>query len=136
MEIVAQLRRDEGVRNFPYTDTVGKLTIGVGRNLTDVGLSDPEINFLLQIDIQRVTNTLHFRLPWFQALDPVRQGALVNLCFNVGFSKLEKFEKMLIATAQGDWETASTEMLNSAWAKEVGDRADRLAQQMRTGEWV
>jgi lysozyme len=134
--ISSQLRRDEGVRQFPYVDTVGKTTIGVGRNLTDVGLSDAEIDFLLSNDIQKVLNQLQARLPYFEALDPARQGVLINMAFNLGFAGLEGFPRMLSAFAQGDWERAASEMLESRWATQVGARAERLAEQTRTGQWV
>lgn len=136
MDIITQLRRDEGVRNFPYTDTVGKLTIGVGRNLTDVGMSDDEVELLLQNDVSKVNNQLHSRLPWFNSIDYVRQAVLINMVFNMGFNGLEGFPKMLQAAAQGNWQEASDEMLDSQWAKQVGARATRLAQQMLTGVWV
>lgn len=135
MDILTQLRRDEGVRNFPYTDTVGKLTIGVGRNLTDVGLSDEEIDILLRADINKVILQLNTKLPWYQNLDPVRQGVVINMAFNMGFRSLEGFPLFLRAMAQGNWDVASDEMLDSLWAKQVGDRAVRLATQIRTGEW-
>jgi len=134
-DIRSQLLRDEAVRNFPYTDTKGKLTIGVGHNLTDRGLSAGSIDFILSEDIVEVVTELRTRLPWFSALDEARRGVLINMCFNLGFSKLEGFPKFLAAAAQGDWNTAAEEMLSSAWAKEVGERADRLAEQMTTGEW-
>jgi lysozyme len=135
-DIYSQLRRDEGMRPFPYTDTAGKLTIGVGRNLTDDGLLQNEIDFLLGNDVANVTEELLDRLPWFKSLDDARQGVLLNMCFNLGFPKLEEFAKFLAACAQGDWSTAADEMKNSAWAREVGDRAVRLEEQMRTGVWV
>ena len=136
MNTIEQLRRDEGVRKFPYTDTDGNITIGVGRNLTRDGISDVEINFLLHNNVESVTNELQTRLPYFNAVDPIRQAVLVNLCFNIGFTSLEGFVKMLHAVAQGEWDIAAKEMLNSLWAKQTGDRATRLAQQMRTGKWV
>lgn len=135
MDIFEQLTRDEGTRAFPYLDSVGKTTIGVGRNLTDVGLSPEEISFLLKNDVDRATSQLVSRLPYFPALDPVRQAVLVNMAFNLGFHGLEGFPKMLLAIAQGDWEGAASEMLNSKWASQVGARAERLAQQIRTGQW-
>jgi lysozyme len=134
--ISSQLRRDEGVEKFPYLDTVGKTTIGVGRNLTDVGLSDTEIDLLLSNDIQKVLTQLQVRLPYFEALDPARQGVLANMTFNLGFAGLEGFPRMLSAFAQGDWERAASEMLESRWATQVGARAERLAEQTRTGQWV
>ena len=135
MTIYDQLRRDEGVRAFPYADTAGKTTIGVGRNLTNVGLGADEIDLLLKNDVQRTYDLLNARLPWFQSLDPVRQGVLVNMGFNLGFTGLEGFPRLLMAMAQGDWAMAAAEMMNSEWARQVGDRASRLAQQVKTGQW-
>ena len=136
MTLAEQLRRDEGVRPFPYVDTVGKTTIGVGRNLSDVGLQQDEIDLLLANDIQYVLTTLNRRLPYFQALDPARQGVLANMCFNLGFHRLEEFHDMLLAFAKGDWEAAATAMLDSRWSQQVGPRAQRLAEQTRTGIWT
>ena len=135
MDIFEQLKRDEGVRKFPYTDTTGHLSIGTGRNLQDDGISDIEIDFLLRNDVNAVSFILNARLPWFRSIDPVRQGALMNMCFNLGFNGLEEFGKMLTAFAKGDWTTAAAEMVSSAWAKEVGDRAKRLETQILTGQW-
>lgn len=145
-DIISQLRRDEGVRKFPYLDTVNKLTIGVGRNLTDVGLSDMEINFLLRNDVFKAQAALTAKFPWFAALDDARRGVLVNMAFNLGADGLAEFHLMLQAVQNSDWATAAKEMLNSLWAKQVGDqppkpgdiggRAWRLSQQMATGQWM
>lgn len=135
MNINEQLKRDEGVRGFPYTDTAGKLTIGVGRNLTDVGIFPDEIDYLLQKDIDRATATLLVQLPWFHTLDDARQGVLVNMCFNMGWKGLSGFQDTLSAFERGDWEAAATHMLDSLWAKQVNERANRLAEQVRTGVW-
>lgn len=135
-DIASQLRRDEGVRAHPYTDTNGKLTIGVGRNLSAKGLTGNEIDFLLENDIREMTIELNARLPWYRNLDPVRQAVFQNMAFNIGIRGLENFPQMLIAAAKGHWEDVVTEMLDSEWAKEVGGRALRLANQIRTGEWT
>src|ERR1039458_5541895 len=134
MDIYDQLRRDEGTRKLPYSDTAGKVTIGVGRTLTDDGLSDAEIETLLHNDVSAITAELNSRLPWFEALDPVRQGALVNMGFNLGFAGLENFPRMLMAFAQGDWAMAAAEMMNSEWSRQVGERASRLALQVKAGQ--
>ena len=134
MDIIEQLRRDEGVRKFPYTDTVGKLTIGVGRNLTDVGLYEAEVDFLLKNDIDVATAKLERVYPWFAALDPVRQSVLINMTFNLG--SISSFPRMLALVASGDYAGAAAEMLDSLWARQVGDRAKRLSLQMNTGAWV
>lgn len=136
MDIREQLSRDEGVRSFPYVDTVGKTTIGVGRNLTDVGISSDEIDLLLNNDISRAEAALASSLPWTASLDDARRGALTNMVFNMGIGGVLEFTNMLAAFQSANWEAAATAMLDSRWAGQVGDRATRLAEQVRTGEWV
>jgi lysozyme len=76
------------------------------------------------------------KLPWVEALDGARFGVLVNMTFNMGLPKLIGFEKMLLAVRAKDYEMAAVEMLASRWSEQVGDRALRLAEQMRTGRWI
>ncbi len=136
--IYEQLRRDEGTRLKPYVDTEGKLTIGVGRNLTDVGVSEGEVASMLTNDVWRACGDLSragFQYSVEQIESP-RYAVLVNMCFNMGIGGLLAFKKMLAAYRAGDWETAAKEMLDSKWAEQVGARAHRLSEQMRTGVWV
>lgn len=135
MNIFEQLRRDEASRNFPYTDSVGKLTIGIGRNLTDRGISDSEINFMLSNDVTATQTGLTNALAWYAGLDEARRGVLENMAFNMGLHGLLAFHKMLTFLEAGEYDQAATEMLNSKWAGQVGDRAKRLALQLQTGEW-
>lgn len=132
--LIKQLTIDEGKKNFPYTDSVGKLTIGIGRNLADRGLTDEEIHFLLDNDVKEVIQQLSTNLPWFNNLDDVRQEVLINMCFNMGWGKLSQFKNTLNLIKEGKYNEASTAMLNSLWARQVGNRAIRLAKMMRTGE--
>ncbi len=129
----AELMRDEDVRLKPYRDSVGKLTIGTGRNLDDVGISKDENDYLLDNDIARVERALDVHLPWWGHLDLVRQRVLANMCFNLGPRKLLRFRKTLPLIQQGQYEAAAREMLRSRWAQQVGHRALRLSQATRTG---
>jgi lysozyme len=130
-----QLLRDEGEKLKPYKDTVGKTTIGVGRNLDDVGISHNESMVLLDNDVTRSANALFAALPWAEHLDDARQGALLNMAFNMGLNSLLNF-KQTLALIQGEkWDDAAKAMLQSKWATQVGKRAERLSEQMRTGEW-
>lgn len=131
--LIKQLTFDEGKKNFPYRDTVGKLTIGIGRNLDDKGLSNDEIEYLLQNDVTECFSRLHTTYPWFQNLNDIRQEVLVNMCFNLGFYGLSKFKNTLAFIEAGDYEQASINMLKSLWARQVGNRAVRLATMMKTG---
>ena len=129
----AQLRVDEGVRFKPYRDTVGKLTVGVGRNLDDVGLSAEEVDYLLENDITTAERTARVLFPTFDKLTDARKAVLINLAFNLGMPRLAQFKKLRAAVQEGDWEQAAVEMGNSLWASQVGARATRLIKQMRQG---
>ncbi|MBU9593449.1 glycoside hydrolase family protein [Burkholderia multivorans] len=131
-QLIVELSRDEGRRLKPYVDTVGKTTIGVGRNLTDVGITDAECDLLLSNDIDRTVAWLDRNLPWWRQLDAVRQRVIVNMAFNMGGSLLT-FTNTLSAMKRGDYASAADGMLNSLWARQVGARATRLANMMRSG---
>jgi lysozyme len=132
-DIIEQLILHEGTSAKPYRCTAGKLTIGVGRNLDDVGLRPDEIRYLLHNDIKDVRASLDKRLPWWRGLSPVRQKVLEDMCFNLGIDGLCGFKNTLAAIQGGDYERAAAGMLASKWASQVGGRAIRLAQMMRTG---
>lgn len=129
-----QLIRHEGLRLKPYTDTVGKLTIGVGRNLTDRGISKVEAMLMLDNDIQEATNDLLDKLPWTAQLDWPRKTVLINMTFNLGINSLMQFHNTLNAIEEKRWQAAHDGMLSSQWAKQVGPRAIELARIMLTGE--
>lgn len=132
-ELVAQLRKHEGVRHKPYKDTVGKLTIGVGRNLDDKGLSDEEINILLSNDIGDAMDDAATLVVNFWSLTENRQRVLVDMAFNMGRRGLSTFVNTLAAIERGDYEDASRRMLKSKWASQVGQRAITLSQMMKRG---
>jgi len=138
-QLTRQLRRDEGVRAHMYYDSEGYATIGVGRLIDPRrggGLRDHEIDYLLANDIEETMSALRDRLPWFDALEPARQGVLANMAFNLGVDGLLGFRKTLALVERGEFAAASVEMLDSKWARQVGQRAQRLSEQMRTGRWV
>lgn len=129
-----QLTRHEGLRLKPYKDTVGKLTIGVGRNLDDVGLFADEIDLMLTNDINRSIKDLTDHLSWWNSLDEARRLVLANMAFNLGIARLMGFHKMLTALQSGDYQKAADEMKESEWYKQTGVRALELVNQMRNGD--
>ncbi len=128
-----EIERDEGLRLKPYADTVGKTTIGYGRNLDDNGISRQEADFMLSNDIDRVEKELDTFIPWWKTLSDARQRAILNMAFNMGISRLLGFKNMLGAMQAGRWVIAADEALLSRWAKQVGDRANRIAEQIKRG---
>lgn len=130
--LTKQLIIDEGIRLKPYRDTVGKLTIGVGRNLDDNGISEDEALVMLKNDIGQAFDELS-QFDWFNSLKPVKQDALVNMCFNLGLPRLLSFKRMIAALEAGDYQKAADEALDSKWAVQVGERANRIAEVIRNG---
>lgn len=132
MTLLEQLELHEGRKAKPYVDSVGKLTIGVGRNLTDKGLSEDEIDFLLGNDLKECREDLQ-RFGWWADLNDARRNAMLDMRFNLGPSRFRRFRLMLAAVATGDYHEASRQMERSTWATQVGFRAVRLARMMRDG---
>jgi lysozyme len=130
-----QLKRDEGFRQFPYRDSRGVLTIGYGFNLQSDGLTEAEAISVLHQRVWRVYLQLIDALPWVKQLDGPRQGVLLNMAYNLGVHGLLQFTVTLQNVQAGDYDAAAEAMLRSVWADQVGERARRLALQMRTGEW-
>lgn len=129
--LAGQLLVDEGLRLTPYRCPAGKLTIGVGRNLEDRGITQAEALLLLENDISAFWGQLCVRLPWLlQAPEPV-QEAVVNMAFNLGLAGLLGFKTTLGLMQGGSYAEAAEEMLASRWAGQVGERARRLAAQVR-----
>lgn len=149
-ECVQRLALHEGIRLMPYKCSKGYLTIGVGRNLETNPLTSEEKRlcgdymhgiikeqafYLLRNDIKRVTKECEKHIPFFMTLDNERQYALVDMCFNLGIKGLLKFKKMLSAMGVGNYGIAAQECLNSKYAKEVGNRAKRIAETIKTGRF-
>lgn len=129
-----QLQLHEGVRDRIYRDTVGKMTVGVGRNLTDVPFSADEIGLMFTNDLRRSQSGLDKIAPWWRDLDQVRQRILLDMCFNLGARSLAGFVNTLKAIQERRFDDAAAGMEASKWYGQVGDRAKRLVAMMRTGQ--
>jgi lysozyme len=132
MNLVDLLKRDEGVRLFPYRDTTGHSTIGVGRNLDANGLSMDEVEYLLANDIRKCEEEAR-KYPWYCELNDARQAVVVSMIFNLGPKGFAGFKNTIADIAAGNYESAASRMLQSKWATQVHNRAIRLAAAMRTG---
>jgi lysozyme len=139
MNIVDQLKRDEGVRQVAYQDSLGLWTIGVGRLIdgrkVGAGLRMKEIEQMLANDIADREQALRLSLPWFDSLDEVRQAVLVNMAFQLGVVGLMQFKDTLNRVREGDYAGAAAAMLQSKWASQTPERAKRVSKQMETGAW-
>lgn len=127
------LKVDEGISRKVYRDTKGILTGGIGRNLEQKGFSDNEIALMFENDIGDAEVDARALVPSFDSLSDNRKAALLNMAFNLGRDRLAGFHGMRDALAAGDFNKAADEMLDSLWSRQVGQRAQRIAQMMREG---
>jgi lysozyme len=129
------LIKHEGLRLRPYECSAGKTTIGVGRNLTDNGITEIEAMMLLNRDINVCIQELgHYE--WFNTLDGARRDAIIDLYFCVGGPSFSHFRKLIRAIQNEDWESAGAEVLDSKFARQTGNRAVELAEMIRTNEYI
>ena len=137
-KLLEMLKRHEGVRSHVYLCSAGYETIGVGRNISKsgMGLSDDEVNYLLENDILRVLKELSSEYPWFNDLDDVRKDAMIDISFNLGATRLRGFRRALAAMEVADHTLAAKEFLDSKWSRDVKGRAHELASMIETGEYL
>lgn len=143
LNLIEMLKRHEGEvvtngRHLIYKCSAGHWTIGIGRNVDvngGLGLSEKEVDFLLEQDIERVIKELSTEYAWFNHLDDVRKDAMIDISFNLGATKLRKFLLALDAMAIADYQTASEEFLDSDWSRTVKGRSVELAAMIETGEY-
>lgn len=127
------LIKHEGIKGKLYYDTEGVATIGVGRNLEDVGVSYDEAMLMLDNDIKRVLYACWHEFPWFGELTENRQHVVASMVFNLGLTGFKKFKKMIAAIEQENWVEAACQMVDSKWAAQVKSRAVELAVMMKEG---
>lgn len=140
--LIDMLKRHEGEvkkngRHVAYMCPAGHWTIGIGRNIDPnggIGLSDEEVDMLLEGDILRVMKELSAEYPWFDSLDDVRKNALIDIGFNLGATRLRLFKKALSAMGVADYSQSADEFMRSLWAKQVGSRAIELTEMIRNGK--
>lgn len=128
------IKQNEGLRLKPYYCTGDKLTIGYGRNLDDKGITLQEAEQMLDLDILECETDLK-RFPFWDSLNDTRQAVLLDMRFQLGSKGIRGFKRMLAAIEAEYYDTAAAELLDSRYAKQTPNRANRNAQMMRTGKF-
>lgn len=126
MTLIEMIQLHEGLRLKPYRCTEGYLTIGYGRNLDTVGVSETEAEVMLMNDIYAATTDLAKLFPGWQSFPQEKRDALVDMRFNLGPSRFRMFRRMIAAVQAKDWSTAAAEAKDSKWYGQVGDRSKRI----------
>ena len=143
-KLLEMLKRHEGEvvtngRHVAYKCPSGYWSLGIGRNIDPnggIGLSQEEVDMLLENDIARVIKELASEYPWFNDLDDVRKDAMIDISFNLGATRLRGFRRALAAMDAADYKTASLEFLDSKWSRDVKGRSTELAYMIEMGEYL
>jgi lysozyme len=138
-QLLEMLKRHEGVEHHIYRCSAGFWTLGAGRNVDPqggLGLSDDEVDYLLENDIVRVIKELSSEYPWFKDLDDVRKDAMIDISFNLGATRLRGFKRALAAMEVADYKMAAKEFLDSKWSRDVKGRATELCYMIEMGSYL
>jgi lysozyme len=138
-KLLEMLKRHEGVEHHIYRCSAGFWTLGAGRNVDPqggLGLSEDEVDYLLQNDIERVIKELSTEYRWFNSLDDVRKDAMIDISFNLGATRLRGFKRALAAMEVADYKTAAKEFLDSKWSRDVKGRATELCYMIEMGSYL
>ena len=122
-EIRDHIKEYEGFSALVYSCPSGYDTIGFGRNIEQKGITKQEAEYLLANDIQQCIKELKGIMNRFDDLPDKAKLVLIDMCYNLGLSKLLNFENMLDAIDARDWEKAAEELLDSRYARQVKRRA-------------
>ena len=137
-----QLEIDEGVVHEIYLDHLGYPTFGIGHLVIEsdpehgkevgTAISESRVAEAFESDIVGVLSACDTLYPDFGDLPEEAQQIIANMMFNLGRPRLSKFKGMKAGVDARDWERAADEMVDSAWYRQVPNRADRLVVRMRS----
>jgi len=138
MNLVEQIKKDEGFRRFAYKCPAGKLTIGYGRNIDEnggKGITRQEGWVLLSGDLadceSDLPNVIHAEA--LQAMGQVRRNVLMGMRYNLGPAGFRSFQRMIAAVNRKQWSIAANEIIDSKAAGQNPARYYRFAEEMRLG---
>lgn len=147
-QLLASICLGEGLRLKAYPDPLSPLvktgqgsgapwTVGYGHTGPEVGPStvftQPQAEAHLISDVAAAMHVLDGHEPWWRAMTPNRQRVLAEMTFNLGYGGVSGFHRMMADLQTGNWSEAAASMLDSLWARQVGRRAQTLAQRMIDG---
>ncbi len=134
---------DEGKRTLCYDDATGEtikpgtiikgnITIAIGRDVQNFGLSEDEIQMLLKNDIKRIIEEAR-NFPFYEKLNQARKIVILSMLFNLGLTRFNKFIKFKKAVHAGSYDVAAMEMRDSLYYRQLSHRVEKLAVWMDSG---
>lgn len=124
--------KNEGLRYKIYSDDKGIPTIGIGRNLSAVGLRPDEIDLMFENDINACFMDL-VNEAWFNSLNEARQIVIIDMVFNLGWKGFQEFDTFIKFLQKEDWKGAADDLLSQRIAEEEPSRTQYNAQVIEKG---
>ena len=145
-KLQSEITADEGRKDEIYLCSEGHPTFGIGHlivqsdpeymlltldNYIGTKINETRVNEVFEADMTVVLKDCEILYPDFYELPEEAQHIIANMCFQLGRPRLSKFKKMKAAVDARDFKEAANQMLDSRWAKQTLNRAERLAERMR-----
>jgi len=131
-KILTSLKREEGFRSHVYKDHLGHDTIGFGKLVSEGhGITEAEAEMLLRNDVARTIKEVRRNFGWFRDAPASIQSVVIEVAYQLGLPRLQKFHKMLNALSTGDYDRAANEIIDSRYYRQCRGRVTRYAERLR-----
>ena len=154
------IMKHEGKVNYPYKDSLGLWTIGVGhliqpgsgktlpteyaaykdnggpydkKNNKTPAMSDEQVQKLFDEDFQH-HKEMAMKTPGWDLANETGQAAMIDLAFNMGGKWYKKWPNTAKSLAAGDFEKAADGLKDSKWYVQVKGRAETIVGMIRNGK--
>lgn len=131
MNLIPNIKRNEGYISTVYKDSLGIDTIGYGFAIKDLELEEDICEMILERKIKKLEKEVSTRFSWFKPLPITAKEIILEMCYQMGVTGVSKFKKTITYMVHKEWENASLEMLDSKWAVQTPGRAKELSSKMK-----
>ncbi len=131
MSLISKIKKHEGFRSTVYECTEGYETIGYGFAIKDLKLDEDIAELILVRKLADLVARIKQTFPWTKDAPEEIQDVVVDMCYQLGVNGFSKFKKTIYLLETEQYEEASTEMLDSLWAKQTPNRAKELSEEVR-----
>lgn len=130
--LIEDIKKHEGFRSSVYKCTEGYDTIGYGFAIKDLIIDEDVATLILMKKLHKMLERIIIAFPWFKTIDDEAKSVVINMCYQLGLTGFSKFKKTIYLLETEQYEEASTEMLDSLWAKQTPARARELSNRIKS----
>ena len=132
MALIDDIKKHEGFSPVVYQCTAGYDTIGYGQRVKYLKVTQEQAEEWLLEELQNLKYILADKYDWFLSAPQEVKDIVMNMNYQLGVSAFSKFKKTIKYIKVKDYKSASTEMLDSKWARDdTPGRAKELSDRMK-----